>query len=347
MIARLRALAARVAGLLRRRPDAGFDDEMRTHLQLLTERYMRQGLAPADAASAARRQFGNSTLLQEDRREMQTVLALEHAWRSLRYSVRQLRITPGFTVAAILSLALGIGVNTAVFTLLDQLVLRLLPVPSPERLVMIWSTGPNLGDTRGVRASSFPLCQTYQRKADRVRQRVLQILQRSGDHRGRQHGAGSGRARVGKLLRRPSRRTIGRPGVLGERRRSHRSGPSGCRDQFSLLGRSPRPSSRHRGEEDPRQRAPDGGRGSCQRGLQRHGPGAGASHLAAAADEGADDAGRRRAQRSSLRFRSGVRTVESGIHRGVGPRLSPTAVPPVTRRRGNRRSDRKPLGVRP
>jgi predicted permease len=166
MIARLRALAARVAGLLRRRPDAGFDDEMRTHLQLLTERYIRQGLAPADAASAARRQFGNLTLLQEDRREMQTVLALEHVWRSFRYSVRQLRITPGFTAAAILSLALGIGANTAVFTLLDQLVLRLLPVPSPERLVMIWSTGPNLGDTRGVRASSFPLCQTYQRKAD-------------------------------------------------------------------------------------------------------------------------------------------------------------------------------------
>ncbi len=167
-MARLRAFATRLAGLFRGRPDRDvrdFDEEMRMHLQLLTERYVRQGLTLAEARMAARRQFGNPALLQQDRREMQTLPAIEHLSRTVRYGVRQLRATPGFTAAAILSIALGIGVTTAVFTLLDQLVLRLLPVSEPERLVMIWSTGPNLGDTRGVRASSMPLCREYQHKA--------------------------------------------------------------------------------------------------------------------------------------------------------------------------------------
>ena len=135
------------------------------HLALLAERYRQQGLTAQDAASAARRQFGNATLLQENRRELQTLPAVESVWRAVRYGARQLRATPVFTVAAVFSIALGIGGNAAVFTLLDQLVLRLLPVPEPERLVMVWSGGPNLGDTRGVRASAFPLCQALQRSA--------------------------------------------------------------------------------------------------------------------------------------------------------------------------------------
>jgi predicted permease len=135
------------------------------HLQLLAERFVRQGMTPADAAAAARRQFGNTTLLQEHRREMQTFPSIEHLWRVVRYGVRQLRLSPSFTAAAVLSLALGIGLTTAIFTMLDQLVLRLLPVAEPQRLVMIWSSGPNLGDTRGTRVSSFPLCQDFQRQA--------------------------------------------------------------------------------------------------------------------------------------------------------------------------------------
>ena len=69
--------------------------------------------------------------------------------QDLRYTTRQLIKLPGFTLTAVLSLALGIGANTAVFTLLDQLVLRLLPVSDPARLVMIWPTDPSLGDTDG------------------------------------------------------------------------------------------------------------------------------------------------------------------------------------------------------
>jgi len=163
------SLRTRMARLWRlvspRSHDSGADEEIELHLKMLAERYVRQGKTPAEAALAARRQFGNITLLQQDHREMQTFPAIERTWRAVRYGARQLRLNPLFTATAVLSLALGIGVNTAVFTLLDQLVLRLLPVAEPERLVMIWSTGPNLGDTRGTRVSSFPLCEDYQREA--------------------------------------------------------------------------------------------------------------------------------------------------------------------------------------
>jgi predicted permease len=83
----------------------------------------------------------------------------------LRYAVRNLRRSPMFTAVAVLSLALGIGANTAIFTLLDQLMLRLLPVQQPEQLVMIWSTGPHIGNNRGARAASYPMYQDFQKQA--------------------------------------------------------------------------------------------------------------------------------------------------------------------------------------
>ncbi len=84
---------------------------------------------------------------------------------SIRYAVRAFRRNPLFTAVAVVSLALGIGANTAVFTLLDQLVLRLLPVKEPQRLVMIWPTGPAMGGEDGERASSYPMCEEFQRRA--------------------------------------------------------------------------------------------------------------------------------------------------------------------------------------
>jgi predicted permease len=84
---------------------------------------------------------------------------------SIRYALRAFRRNPLFTAVAVLSLALGIGANTAVFTLLDQLVLRLLPVSEPERLVMIWPTEPHMGSNSGVRATSYPMYQDFQRQA--------------------------------------------------------------------------------------------------------------------------------------------------------------------------------------
>lgn len=160
----------RLAARLRRlfggnKPDAQFDEELDEHLRLLKERYIRAGMTSAQADSAARRQFGNTTLLREERTTMQTIPSLETLWRDVRYGARQFRLNPLFTTIVVLSLALGIGANTAVFTLLDQLVLRLLPVPDPGRLVMIWSTGPHFGGNAGARTASYPMYQDFQRSA--------------------------------------------------------------------------------------------------------------------------------------------------------------------------------------
>ena len=83
----------------------------------------------------------------------------------LRFALRNLRRSPLFTVVAVTSLALGIGANTAIFTLIDQLMLRLLPVAQPEQLVMIWSTGPHMGSNRGPRGASYPMYQDFQKQA--------------------------------------------------------------------------------------------------------------------------------------------------------------------------------------
>ena len=111
----LRLLIARVRGLFGGRDDPDFDDEIQEHLGLLTERYVRQGMSPARAAQAARRQFGNTTLLQEERRQMRTIPTLESLWHDCRHAARMLRKNRTFAATVVLTLALGIGANTAIF----------------------------------------------------------------------------------------------------------------------------------------------------------------------------------------------------------------------------------------
>ena len=82
----------------------------------------------------------------------------------LRFAVRNLARSPVFTAVAVASLALGIGANTAIFTLVDQLLLRLLPVRDPQQLVMIWTTGPHMGNNRGDRMASYPMYQDFQQR---------------------------------------------------------------------------------------------------------------------------------------------------------------------------------------
>src|SRR5215469_3571574 len=153
----IRTLVAKVLGFLRGpRRDAECEDEIRQHLQLLAERFVAKGMSSEEAMAAARRQFGNVTLLQQDRRELQTFLSVEAWWQEVRYALRTLRKNLGFTAVAVLTLALGIGANTAIFQLLDAVRLRAIPVKEPQQLVTV-STGPDTRGIRGHQTSGYPV----------------------------------------------------------------------------------------------------------------------------------------------------------------------------------------------
>src|SRR6476660_768987 len=94
--------------------------------------------------------------------EMNTIASLDTAFRDFRYALRTLARTPGFTVVAVLTLALGIGANTAIFTLLDQVLLRLLPVKDPQQLVLLSMRGRHYGSNWGGNAISHPMYRDFQ-----------------------------------------------------------------------------------------------------------------------------------------------------------------------------------------
>jgi predicted permease len=119
----------------RRRADRELDEEIRAHLEMEIERNIADGMSPEDARLAARCSFGSVALSKEDSRAMWGLRSLEIFWQDLRYGVRMLVKNPGFTTIAILTLALGIGANTAIFTLLDKVLIRQLPVEQPHQLV--------------------------------------------------------------------------------------------------------------------------------------------------------------------------------------------------------------------
>src|SRR5690242_11901797 len=116
---------------------------------------LARGMRPDAARDAALRKFGNATYIRETIYEMNTLRPLESVWQDFRYGLRQLRLKPGFALAAILSLALGIGANTAVFTLVDQILLRLLPVHNPRELVQLEIAGGRFGSNNGDDSHTF------------------------------------------------------------------------------------------------------------------------------------------------------------------------------------------------
>ncbi|HET7218199.1 MAG TPA: ABC transporter permease, partial [Vicinamibacterales bacterium] len=128
---RLRAAAARD------RLDREFDEELATHLQLLVDEYRRKGLSDAVARREAIRRLGWPDALRESHRDERGVRLLDVLLHDLRYAVRALWRTPAFAAIALLSLALGIGANTALFSLIDDLLLRSLAVRQPHRLVQV------------------------------------------------------------------------------------------------------------------------------------------------------------------------------------------------------------------
>lgn len=151
----LRKMAEKVRGIFGNRTgDLEFDAEMREHLSLLAERYIRQGMTPENAALAARRQFGNTTLFREDRRALQTIPVIEAFWSDLVHALRMLRKNPGFATAAVVTLALGIGANTAIFSVCNAVLLKPLPYSEPGRIVMLWEQ-PRGGTPHTVAPANF------------------------------------------------------------------------------------------------------------------------------------------------------------------------------------------------
>ena len=121
--------------LFRSRWDDTRARELEAHLAIETDEHIARGMTPADARAAARRKLGNTTLVREEIYQMNTVTLIDSAWRDLRHGARLLRLNPGFAVVAVLSLALGIGANTAIFQLLDAVRIRTLPIDEPWQLV--------------------------------------------------------------------------------------------------------------------------------------------------------------------------------------------------------------------
>src|ERR1700689_1899697 len=129
----------------RKRSAKDFAEEIKAHLELEADELRQEGLSAEEARWKARREFGNVRAAQERFYMRGRWLWFDRLVRDLRYSFRSLRKSPGFALTAILTLALGVGANTAVFSVMNAVLLKSLPVADPERLVYFRTTDPPKG----------------------------------------------------------------------------------------------------------------------------------------------------------------------------------------------------------
>jgi predicted permease len=139
------------------RQDADLAEEIETHRQLRQAQLERDGLSPAEAAAVSRRALGSVMLAREEAHEVWTFAWLEHAWQDLRIALRGLRQSPTFALVAIATLALGIGANTALFSIFNSLLLRQLPVRDPASLVLLEGGSYTYAIWEAVEANAAPV----------------------------------------------------------------------------------------------------------------------------------------------------------------------------------------------
>jgi len=180
---RLQMLAAKIrATLQQKRIVVELEDEVELHIQMLTERLLQQGMEAKSAAAAARRQFGNATVLREQHYTQSTFSFLTTLWRDVRFGARQLQRNPLLTFVGVASLALGVGANTAIFAGAKRVLFDTLPVTQPHELRMLtWLSGreqvvpPVWGDVYSndhggltSNAFSYPVLQELRKRANAV-----------------------------------------------------------------------------------------------------------------------------------------------------------------------------------
>src|SRR5258706_10693364 len=135
---RVRALAIRIfASVFRRGSDGALDEELQSHLDMAIEWNLRQGLTPEEARRKALLDFGGVEQTRQNYRDQRGLPMIQSIFQDVRYGFRLLAANRSFTAMAVMSLALGIGANTAIFSLLYALLLRPLPVPNPGELLQV------------------------------------------------------------------------------------------------------------------------------------------------------------------------------------------------------------------
>ena len=147
----MRRFLAQIANLFRgRAAEREMSREIESHLALLAENFRARGLPPLEAKLAAQRSYGGVEQAKELHREARSLVWLEHMAKDVRYGVRNLARAPSFTAVAVLTLALGIGANTAIFTIVHGVLLRPLDYPKPDQLMYLTAEAPAIGGARNA-----------------------------------------------------------------------------------------------------------------------------------------------------------------------------------------------------